>query len=264
MCHEVALACKNRGVDQRPRKSLLIALLVMACITGVLTPAATQRRLSVHQTTLEEPDQKTPEVTTEELQKILAGSGVPLLDVRSAQEYAIAHIPGSLNLYEKEVERIVQAYPDRGTQLVLYCNGPYCGKSKRLSEQLAARGYLNVRRYQLGLPVWRALGNTVQTDLDGFRYVLTRDKTAVFVDARGRADFAAGSVPGAVNIRAGEAEKANEDGRLPHKDKGTRVIVFAGSEQESRTVAAEIARKAYWNSSYFGGSFQELKRARLW
>ena len=26
-------------------------------------------------------------------------------------------------------------------------------------------------RYQLGLPVWRALGNTVQTDLPGVRYI---------------------------------------------------------------------------------------------
>ena len=35
-----------------------------------------------------------------------------MLDVRSAQEYAIAHIPGSINHYEKEVEQITKAYPD--------------------------------------------------------------------------------------------------------------------------------------------------------
>jgi GNAT superfamily N-acetyltransferase/rhodanese-related sulfurtransferase len=42
-------------------------------------------------------------------------------------------------------------------------------------------------------------------------------------------EFARGTLPGAVNIRAGEAEAANDDGRLPKKDKGTRVVVFAGS-----------------------------------
>jgi len=72
------------------------------------------------------------------------------------------------------------------------------------------------------------------------------------------------SVPGAVNVHLGEAEKANEDGRLPYHDKGTRVIVFANSADEARAVAEEIAWKAYWNSSYFGGSFNELQVARLW
>jgi rhodanese-related sulfurtransferase len=184
--------------------------------------------------------------------------------VRSATEYAIAHIPGSVNVYEKEVERVVQLFPDKKAQFVLYCNGPYCGKSKRLSEQLAKLGYTRVRRYQLGLPVWRALGNTVQTDIEGFRYVIAKDKTAVFVDARSAREFAKETIPGAVNIHPGEAEKANEDGRLPYRDKGTRVIVFADSADEARVVSEEIAKKAYWNSSYFGGTFEDLRRARPW
>jgi len=242
---------------------LSLAFIVMCLAVGP-NDAVAQSKPTVHQTTLEEAGQKTPEVTTEEVQRILASKSEPLLDVRSAQEYAIAHIPGSINLYEKEVERITQAYPDKSTRMVLYCNGPFCGKSKRLSEQLVKLGYTNVRRYQLGLPVWRALGNSVQTDLEGFKYVFKGDKTAVYVDARGPSEFAKGSVPWAVNIQAGEADKANEDGRLPHKDKGTRVIVFADTAEEARRVGEEIARKAYWNSSYFGGAFAELKSAKLW
>ncbi|MDP3025579.1 MAG: rhodanese-like domain-containing protein [candidate division Zixibacteria bacterium] len=239
-------------------------ILTLGCCLGVAQSAMAQSKLNIHQATFEESRQVTPEVTTEEVQRILASGSEPLLDVRSVKEYSIAHIPGSINLYEKEVERILKLYPDKTTYMVLYCNGPFCGKSKRVSEQLFKMDYINVRRYQLGLPVWRALGNTVQTDLEGFRYVFTGDKTAVFVDARSQAEFEAGSLPGAVNIRRGEAEKANEDGRLPHEDKGTRVIVFANNPQDARTVAEEIAKKAYWNSSYFEGTFEELKRAGLW
>jgi len=121
-----------------------------------------------------------------------------------------------------------------------------------------------VKRYQLGLPAWRALGNTVQTDLEGFRYVFTRDKTAVFVDARSKEEFKAGTVPGAVSIQKGESKVANEDGRLPYTDKGTRVIVFGKDAKEARTVAEEVARNAYWNSSYFGGTFEDLKKSGLW
>ncbi len=239
-------------------------LLIALATSSAFAQAFGQSRTNINQTTLEEPNQRTAEISTDELKNILANKSQPVLDVRSATEYAIAHIPGSINLYEKEVERIVQLFPHRASRLVLYCNGPFCGKSKRLSEQLVKLGYSNVRRYQLGLPVWRALGNTVQTDLDGLRYVVAKDKTAVFVDARGPLEFQKGTIPGAANIQVGEAEKANEDGRLPYRDKGTRVIVFANSPEEARIVAEEIAKKAYWNSSYFGGSLEDLKRAHLW
>jgi rhodanese-related sulfurtransferase len=221
-------------------------------------PLVAQSRPSIAEATLGEANPVTAEISTAELKKIIADGKIPVLDVRSAQEYAIAHIPGSVNHYEKEVEQITAAYPDHATALVFYCNGPYCGKSKRLSEELKKQGYTNLKRYQLGLPVWRALGNTVQTDLAGVRYVLGGDKTAVWVDARSPGAFAKGSLPGAVHIGKGEAEAANDDGRLPKKDKGTRVIVFADWPEEARAVAEEIAHKAYWNSSFFGGRFTDL------
>jgi hypothetical protein len=50
---------------------------------------------------------------------------------------------------------------------VLYCNGPFCGKSKRLSEELITAGYTNVRRYQLGIPVWRALFGVTEIEFAG-------------------------------------------------------------------------------------------------
>jgi len=94
--------------------------------------------------------------------------------------------------------------------------------------------------------------------------VIAKDKTAVFVDARSSREFQKETVPGAVNIQPREAERANEDGRLPYRDKGTRVIVFANSAADARLVAEEIAKKAYWNSSFFGATFADLKHAQLW
>ncbi|MFN2492344.1 MAG: rhodanese-like domain-containing protein [Pyrinomonadaceae bacterium] len=244
----------------RVNRTILIHFIVLAAIGQVTA----QTRLSVNETTLEEANQRTTEISTNDLKKILASKSGTVLDVRSAIEYSIAHIPGSVNIYEKELDRVAQLFPDKTTHLVFYCNGPYCGKSKRLSEQLLQLGYTNIRRYQLGLPMWRALGNTVQTDAEGFRYVFAKDKTAVFVDARSASEFQKETVPGAVNIHPGEAEKANEDGRLPYRDKGTRVIVFANTLAEAQRVAEEIAKKAYWSSSYFSGSFADLKNIRLW
>jgi len=247
------------------RRAHLIACGV--CVTmawGALVRATPQARSrpSVYQTTLEEPNQLTPEITTEELVAVLAAKSEPVFDVRTVKEYAIAHIPGTTNVFEREVQRISELYPDRATRMILYCNGPACGKSKRTSEQLVALGYTRVRRYQLGISVWRALSHTVQTDLFGFDYIYRGDRTAVFVDARTPAEYAMGTVSGAVNVQKGEATAANDDGRLPLTDKGTRVVVFGKTDEQSKVVATEIAAKAYWNSSYFGGTFDDLVAGR--
>lgn len=243
---------KTATSNQRgPALAAALLLLLPHTVVGQNAP-------SISTATLAEPNPVTPEISTRELEQILEKGTMPVLDVRSAQEYAIAHIPGSRNFYEREVEQITKAYPDPKAPLVFYCNGPYCGKSRRLSEEMVKRGYTGIRRYQLGLPVWRALGHTVQTDLAGARYIMAGDKTAVWVDVRSADGFLKGSVPGAVNVRKGEAEQANEDGRLPKKDKGTRVIVFGDSPKAARAVAEEIALKAYWNSSFFGGTYQDL------
>jgi rhodanese-related sulfurtransferase len=237
----------------------LFVLVGVVAVFALQAPAFAQSaRPSVYQTTLEEPGQLTPEITTEELLSILATASMPIFDVRTAKEYAIAHIPGTINVYELEVDRIAMLYPDRLQPMVLYCNGPSCGKSKRTSEQLVALGYKNVRRYQLGMPVWRALSQTVQTDMAGANYIYRGDRTAVWVDARTPVEHAVETVTGAVNIQKGEATAANDDGRLPFNDKGTRVVVFGNAADQARVVAAEIAKKAYWNSSYFGGTFTDL------
>src|SRR2546429_702090 len=167
------------------RTLALIAVTVTATV-GLSNPARAQSTPTIFQATLQEAGQLTAEISTEDLQRILASGSNPVLDVRSPLEYAIAHIPGAINIPEQEVAKIMQLYSGMTAQIVLTCNGPFCGKSKRTSEQLIVAGYPsgNITRYQLGMPVWRALGNTVQTDLAGFLYILRRDHTAVFVDGR--------------------------------------------------------------------------------
>jgi len=241
---------------------VVVTLTATACLGDL---ARAQSAPTIFQATLQEAGQQTAEISTEDLQRILAGGSNPVLDVRSHLEYAIAHIPGAINIPEQEVAAIMQLYSGLNARIVLTCNGPFCGKSKRTSEQLIIAGYpsANITRYQLGMPVWRALGNTVQTDLAGFLYVFRGDHTAVFVDARTPQEFASRTMHCAVNIQAGEATTANDDGRLPNWDKGTRVVVFANGAADAKKVASEIARKAYWNSSYFGGSLIDLRRAHV-
>ena len=203
-----------------------------------------------------------------------------LLDARPRLEYAVSHIPGAVNvaprpglpphLYVSDVAEVGRMVDDaRDRPLVLYCNGPSCGKSRRLAAELLAAGFTDVRRYQLGAPGWRAFGGAMRTLPEALRY-LSADRTAVWVDARESAAFARGSLPGARNIprsglRPGKDQgvmrEAKDDGRLPMEDHNTRVIVFGADGNDARAVAEAIAGEAFHNVSFLAEPFDEVRRA---
>jgi len=115
----------------KARGGFLAAILVSLLLTavwavGAAHPATAQPRLTIYQATLEEPNQATPEISTEELKKLLAlrANPAPLIDVRPRMQYALAHIPGAINFGGNEEENITKAYPDKATPMILYCNGP--------------------------------------------------------------------------------------------------------------------------------------------
>jgi rhodanese-related sulfurtransferase len=255
--------------------------VVIPSVVSVAQPAALHAgpaietvAVSIYQTTLQEENPATAQVSTEELQAILADGVTFVFDSRPHLEYSISHIPGSLNVapkpgvelshYVSDVAEIERVLTENGVQgkdaaLVLYCNGPFCGVSKRLSGELLEADFTNVRRYQLGIPTWRALVGLTQIELDGARYVFAGDKTAVWVDARSAEQFAAGSLEGAVNLFDKEAvTKAKDDKRLPMQDHNTRIIVFGADGEQVRSVAGEIAKSAFHNVSFFGGTMEEL------
>jgi rhodanese-related sulfurtransferase len=262
-----------RTIVRRPHPipSLAAASLIAfaaVCSAAGGTTALAQAGSSVFQGTLLEANQKTAEVSTDELRQILKDGSATVFDARPHLEFSISHIPGALNVaakpgvpmsvYVSDVAEIDRLVADKTAPLVLYCNGPFCGKSKRLGEELLEAGYTNVRRYQLGAPTWRALVGVMQIELDGVRYVRDGDRTAVFVDARSADEFRAGSLPGARNIPAAEVVAAKDDGRLPIEDHNTRMIVFGASEEQARAATAEIAKNAFHNVSYYAGTLEEL------
>lgn len=223
---------------------------------------ATDPRPSIYDAVLEEQGRPTPEISTVEMKTLLSKGGAIVFDARPQNEYAIAHIPGSINLDEKTMGRFIQTYADRTAAMLVYSNGPFCDLARSKSADLLRMGYSKVSRYQLGLPLWRLLGNAAETNLQGFRD-LFHARNAVIVDARSRAEYAAGTVPTAQSILAGEAGKAKLDRRLRYLDPNIRIVVFANNTRDARGVAEEISRNAFPNSSYFGGTYEDLKREKF-
>lgn len=223
---------------------------------------APRPRPTVYETTLEVQQQSTPELSTQELKAFVAGGAGVLLDARPKQDFDAAHIPGSVSIEATSLLRVAQTLPASTTPVVIYADGPFSDTAIQRAEELIRMGYPNVSRYQLGLAVWRALGNTAETSLDGVRRIF-QGSNAVFVDARSRGEYAAGTIPAAESVLPGEVRAATKDHRLQYYDHATRIVVFANSAPQARTVAEEIARHAYPNSSFFSGSYQELKRAKF-
>ena len=86
---------------------------------------------------------------------------VTLLDVRPADEFALGHLPGALNVQLKDLKQRL-ARLSKSKEIVAYCRGPYCVLSYEAVALLRARGF-KVRRLEDGLPEWRAAGLPIET-----------------------------------------------------------------------------------------------------
>jgi len=99
-------------------------------------------------------------VSRKDLVSRLRDGLVTLLDVRPADEFALGHLPGALNIpLGKLKHRLSELPTDR--EVIAYCRGPYCVLSFEAVAALRARGYV-VRRLEDGYPEWKAAGLPVE------------------------------------------------------------------------------------------------------
>jgi rhodanese-related sulfurtransferase len=209
---------------------------------------------------------KTPEISTEQMRAAIHDGTTLVLDTRSRAEFDAGHIPGARNLDAAPaaqlgvVETLVGG--DKRRALVLYCNGPFCQASRRLGEQLADAGFTNVKRYQLGIPVWRALGGPVAVELPGITRIFKADQTAVYIDARPSEDFAKGSLAGAISAPADDVVSGKlKKMALPEDDFNRRIILIGVDAAQARKLADFMSKRPWHNVSYFAGSYESLAAA---
>jgi len=94
------------------------------------------------------------------LERVCSGS-VVVVDVRPAEEYRAAHIPGAVSVPLKDLPRRLRQLPVR-KEIVAYCRGPYCLMAFDAVRLLRNRGR-RARRLVDGFPEWRAAGLPVET-----------------------------------------------------------------------------------------------------
>jgi rhodanese-related sulfurtransferase len=178
-----------------------------------------------------------------------------IIDARTKEEYQEAHITGALSIPEKSFEESSSLLPsDKNHQIVFYCNGVKCGKSKKAAKKAETIGYKNILIYGEGFPVWEEKGNKIVPGPEYAKKIETAkvspsdlkklidsgSKDFVIVDVRDESEVKEGHIPAAINIPAeGFAVKSEV---LP-KDK--KIIVYCNTGGRSYTAYRKLMKLAY-------------------
>ena len=135
---------------------------------------------------------------------------------------------------------------------------------RQLSEQLIDAGFTNVRRYQLGIPMWRALNGPVEIELEGILRVYKIDQTALFYDARSAADFARANLPGTYNVPADQlATDGLRKAPMPNNDFNTRIVLFGLDFAQVRALADAVGKTPFQKfgiAHHSSGNLQKIPR----
>jgi rhodanese-related sulfurtransferase/predicted transcriptional regulator len=110
-------------------------------------------------TFLEDRDNLAP-VSAKELLELSEARHVIVLDVRPEEEYRAGHIPGARSVPVDKLESYLKQLPT-DKEVIAYCRGPYCVFADEAVSLLREQGH-KARRYDKGLPDWRASGLPVE------------------------------------------------------------------------------------------------------
>lgn len=90
-------------------------------------------------------------------------NGATLIDVREDNEFATAHAAGARHMGRGVIERdIVQTFPDKDAELILYCGGGF--RSALATDNLQKMGYRNVWSMAGGWHAWEESGSPIEQD----------------------------------------------------------------------------------------------------
>lgn len=106
-------------------------------------------------------------IRREELLGKLEQAAVVLVDAQAPGWYEREHLPGALRADARDLDDLADRLgPAQTAEIVVYCWSETCDASARVSAELAARGYANVRRYVEGKKDWLEAGLPIEGDQD--------------------------------------------------------------------------------------------------
>ena len=141
-------------------------LLLMVMLLAPLGPAsglAQSLTWTVVQQSVRASFPDVPALSTDSLAARLARGETPtLLDVRTAPEYAVSHLPGARRLDPDAPDLAALAGIPRDAPLVVYCSVGY--RSAKMARRLRAAGFTDVENLEGSIFRWANEGRLVVRD----------------------------------------------------------------------------------------------------
>ena len=101
-------------------------------------------------------------LSTNRFEKKIKDNSIQLVDVRTPEEYAEGHIPGSLNIDVKDKENFptsVDKLLDKEKKVAVYCRSGR--RSRTAAKQLTEKGF-KVYNLKKGILHWKEKGKTIE------------------------------------------------------------------------------------------------------
>lgn len=103
-----------------------------------------------------------PEVSLDELKKIVADKSATLVDANGESTYKKGHIPGAIHFAQNAKNFQAVLPKDKGALVVAYCGGPLCTAWEDAAKAAKSLGYTNVKHFKGGIKGWTEAGQTVE------------------------------------------------------------------------------------------------------
>ncbi|MCI5145257.1 MAG: rhodanese-like domain-containing protein [Candidatus Electrothrix sp. AR3] len=237
------------------KKTMLFGLLLSTLlVTGALAAATAPTGDTI---TITQSKEGYGLIKTASLQNLLApeAKDIVVVDARNPEEYQEVHIKGAINIPQKKFKQYAHLLPkDTSAQIVFYCNGIKCGKSKKAAKQALKMGYSQVIVYAEGMPVWEEKGlpiyagpeyaKRIETDKISSQelhaLIASKADTFTVVDVRDPAEYQEGHIPGAINIPS--PIFASQSGVL---DKKKKIIVYCNGGGRSYNAYRKLIKLSY-------------------
>lgn len=210
-----------------------------------------------------------------------------IMDARPRKKFLSSTIPGSLYMYDVELDRLSSRFPvDKNETIIAFCGGYHCDKSHIVANKLIAEGYTDVRVFASGLPSWKKAGLLTtgggakpapakqeavaakfvdgikvgedEGTVDGEWYHAKMQSgdvpaSSVLVDIRGPEDYASGHIPGAINVKAGDLDANQLAAKLPG-DKVAILVCGSGARAmeayfKLKDAGKDVSRVMYFDAN---------------
>ena len=123
--------------------TIFTAVLICSAILAACSPAAPREAMASTQSPSPSPAEEPADETSEEAKQMMDEGNATVVDVRTAEEYAAGHIPGSILVPVESIgDTKPVELPDTEAVLLVHCRTGI--RSKRASDQLVELGYKHV------------------------------------------------------------------------------------------------------------------------